>query len=856
MRKKFISFILIFVFALASVPAFAAEEAADETAVQENKKVSELSALGILKDMSLVEFEPERTVVKKVFYSAVYNIMTDEEESDAAVISFLNKYNIKIDEAEFRDNLKREEALSAVVCMLGYSYSAPEADILAEAANQLGLRKYITGELSKDITVGEMVNLLYAAVSEDMLTISVSTSNGRFGFERVKDVTPLNYYRDIYMVKGYVNKNGYASIVDNTPAAKGYVYIDDEDFSAGVTNAADYIGMLVISYVQYDEDEEGTILYIAPNDKYVTVTKLDAEDIISVDSGVKNIEYEYGDKVKTAKLSSVVKVIFNGKNYGDYTQEDLMPDIGSLELIDSDNDRTIDVVNVKSYKTVLVNYVSAYSKTVVSKYNDPAAVSLDEDENETVIEKNGKEIEVSEIKPNDVLLVAQSKSGSDEIIKVLVSDKQTSEKITGIDYAEKEMTAGNTSYKISQNYLDAMENEEITFANKPDIGKNYCLYLDAFGNVAYAVLQDGKIYLYTTKIWQNDGDDTYGMKALNTEGIWKSYAWAEKVRLNGSVPQLTNGDEIVSRGNSALYKILTETGVDSSEKAQFAPQLLRVEFNSDGEIKSIETAEASNVYSENKFTKYDMARDRIYMNDGMTFGCDVYGTKETKVFILPTDSNAGEDQYQITNMSWFQLDKWYQVSAYDIDKFYRTPLIAYKSDAKKVGNTFYFIQNISSVLVEDEERTSVECLIKGDKAELVTASGYTLPEVKVGDVIRISTNINGEITYAEVYTDINKEFKAEYPSVTDPTKIHASLAFASGIVKEIGISEEMFLADCGLETPARFKFLGTTQCYLYDGKEKEKLRAVTPSDISPGDRVYVYISYAKANIVYAVRNLK
>ena len=66
----------------------------------------------------------------------------------------------------------------------------------------------------------------------------------------------------------------------------------------------------------------------------------------------------------------------------------------------------------------------------------------------------------------------------------------------------------------------------------------------------------------------------------------------------------------------------------------------------------------------------------------------------------------------------------------------------------------------------------------------------------------------------------------------------------------------MFTADCGLETPARFKFLSNTRCYLYDGSEKEKVKVITPSDIAPGDNVYVYISWTKANDVYVMRNVK
>ena len=66
----------------------------------------------------------------------------------------------------------------------------------------------------------------------------------------------------------------------------------------------------------------------------------------------------------------------------------------------------------------------------------------------------------------------------------------------------------------------------------------------------------------------------------------------------------------------------------------------------------------------------------------------------------------------------------------------------------------------------------------------------------------------------------------------------------------------MFLADCGTFT-ARLRVLGSTQVYLYDGKEKkENVKKVALSDLMPGDNVYIYIGWAKVAVVYAMRNVQ
>lgn len=78
MDKKIISLFLSFCLMLMALPVLAESTAESAVSDASKRKIAELSALGILNNMNVVEFEAERTVVKKVFYSALYRIMTDE----------------------------------------------------------------------------------------------------------------------------------------------------------------------------------------------------------------------------------------------------------------------------------------------------------------------------------------------------------------------------------------------------------------------------------------------------------------------------------------------------------------------------------------------------------------------------------------------------------------------------------------------------------------------------------------------------------------------------------------------------------------------------------------------------------
>lgn len=849
MKKKFLTVIL----SLSMVLSMLIPVSGSASAEVSDKQMSRLVGLGIIKDMSSVEFKPENTVAKLTFYTSIYNFMTDEEETEGKIISLLKKYNIHIDEFTLRDSITREEALSAVVSMLGYTYRSVTGDELVTVANSFGVRKYVTGELSEYITLGETINLLDRALDTEMLTINIAFSTV-FKYTSVSDVTPLMYYKEIHKVKGTVNKNSYASVVDNVPVPKGYVQIGDEEMLAGTTNAGDYLGMQVEAYVQYDEDDEGTIVYITPNEK--NVIKLYADEILSVDDDIKSIEYELKDRVKTLKISSVVKVIYNGKNYGDYTKQDLMPDIGSLELIDSDNDNEIDVINVKNYKTVLVNYVSMYSETIVSKYGDPAAVVADGEEKEVIIEKDGAIIDISQIKPNDVLLVAESKTGSDDIVNILVSDKQEFGVIKEIDREEKELKVDDKVYNFSQAYMDAIDDEKITAATEILLAKRYTLYLDAFGNVAYAVCTDGKNYVYATRVWADDFEESYGIKFFDGEGVWQRVSFADNIKLNGNrITRTING--VNYKGDAAVYDYLSTMILDENGSPKFEPQLIRIEYNSDGEVKNIDIAENVKEPSETKFTKYTMDTARIYQPTGKTLGCDVYMEDDTKVFIVPSDK-TNTDDYSVKTASYFLLDKWYLVDAYDIDDFYSTNIVVHQTDAKTVGTGRYYVSKKHKAYVEEEGevRDVVNCIYGGTEVELIAADGWNFSNVNVGDIIRIATNARGEITYSEVYKKVTKNIVKEYPSLTDATKIHSSLAFAAGFVEKTNGEKGMLTVDCGNATPARFKQTGSTKYYLYDGYEKKKVKAISFSDIEPRDRVYVFIRYSQLEEVYVMRNVE
>ena len=85
MKKNFLTVILSLSMVLSMLIPASVSASADVS----DKQMTRLAGLGIIKDMSSVEFKPEKTVAKLTFYTSIYNFMTDEEETEEKIISHL-----------------------------------------------------------------------------------------------------------------------------------------------------------------------------------------------------------------------------------------------------------------------------------------------------------------------------------------------------------------------------------------------------------------------------------------------------------------------------------------------------------------------------------------------------------------------------------------------------------------------------------------------------------------------------------------------------------------------------------------------------------------------------------------------
>ena len=138
----------------------------------------------------------------------------------------------------------------------------------------------------------------------------------------------LEYYRDIYCVKGVVTANSDTSLYSTTGAGIGWVSIDGNSYNAGESNAAELLGHRVEAYIQRDKSYEDTVLYVVDISDNELV--IDADLVESVSDDCRTLEYYQNNiKIKSKTLTSTTTI-----NYAKIDTDELIKiDEGNGQLI-------------------------------------------------------------------------------------------------------------------------------------------------------------------------------------------------------------------------------------------------------------------------------------------------------------------------------------------------------------------------------------------------------------------------------------------------------------------------------------------------------------------------------------------
>ena len=736
-----------------------------------------------------------RTVYKLVSYKSGNSapIVTEPPFSDVGIyhfaageIEYLKNENIfqGLGDGTFRpeDHISIEQAVTVLLRVAGYGgYLSNHLKDVTTLVGEKKLFKNINASMNDELTY-ETAALLFG----NFLFINTVGWDGKQSIENDTDV--LHDMLNVDYSDGILEASNGMSLYDKYTGDK-IMCIQGKDYQiADDQNYERYIGYDVRCF--FDEDDN--VIALLP-DANNNVLVLDSKDI----SEYKDNAYSYFDEKNKKKKAKVIQendLMINGNYSSDVTG--MVPEYGTVTLIDNDNNGSYDVVKVESYITGLVNAVDktegSFSLRNTDKNGVPYSFDIDDWDKCVIWDKEGYEAGFASINKGTIVNVAVAGS---ERIKIYFSDDKINEKIGNVDWNEREINLGDKTYNI-------IKNADLgSWNGKP--GVTLTVYLDAFGNVAAfdEPKSEGWRYAYLIRCWNDEATEKIILKIVDEDGQIKTVNCSEKIKFDGKTISSAGMMDAFKAAYNNFEPVLIGVDADDEDEAKkydrLSTRLMRYYMQSNGEIKKVDTPIMCSMDEDSKNQNIDMdncltinAKGSLHYaknifpsmlrspnHNGEVLG-EIMTNANTVVFSVPDDiddmgDEEGYNVYYSLNNSGLKNDTFYLGCGYvtDNSKLFADAVVVAKpmSESSSISDVGMF-DKIYEQLTDDEEVVNVVHGVFDNEQKSYNVSQknkFNIERLQKGDIILYSL-LKGEIVVEGVlyrYTD-NSGILTEDPILT------------------------------------------------------------------------------------------
>lgn len=639
MRKRLISLILMLTF----FPVFAVAQQQD-TIVDVNAGI-----INAIADVSEYLDSNDEFVSRQDFILAAAKIFCIDTEQTSGPISFTDvdrtselyrvlTYAVSAGYIADGEKFYPEEAIKAndaiKICVVAAGYKAA-ADLnggypggYLKAASLAGITKSVASGVGS-ITAKDAYQLLYDTLDAPIMEQKINAQQDEFYVNN--DVKLMNALHDIYYMKGIMNKNAYTAIGDSTcVGVSSKVEVDGESFDyTGDWNG--YLGYNVTAYYKEDTDGERTLFYAYPT-KNNTLT-IDAKDA-SFD-GEKISYFNDDEKKKDAKIDPAFSFIYNGKFAEATDIAQIIPEYGSIELIDNDNDGKYEIVKVRQQQ-----YITDYTIDTVnmSFIDNETGLYINLDDNERVITiknfNDGSERDIYSLTGSEVLGAVISKD--QKYIEFYVFKDSVNGQIDYIDSDQKIISISGQEYKISDYFINNYPNISLVITGT--------FYLGFDSEIVTAKLESTQMqYGYIVKYLQDPVAEFYALIIFTSEGKRITYQCGEKIKCNGETVYSRDLCSVIGDGSTIPQQLIKFAIKDE--------MLWKIDTAADGK----EFYDEDRVDKDDSLTKYNFAsvynyRQGVFypsfnVQSAIIFQVPAQGVTDEKAFSIKTSSVFGDGNY-------------------------------------------------------------------------------------------------------------------------------------------------------------------------------------------------------------------
>ncbi|MBR1969777.1 MAG: hypothetical protein IKA17_05435 [Clostridia bacterium] len=783
---------------------------------------------GLYNEEGIVSYEEYMTIMTKLRYG-----------------SGVESENYGVDTSK-DENVTHLMAVKELMDILGYTLSFDNDTAILNMAYRLNLLNKIDYRAAKYITRGELSQLVYNALSIDLM--EVYSAGARTEYKPTDGKNLLDMIFGLTEISGLCSAAGGIDIYSNAYLEKDEIAIDGHRFITNAEDTSAFLGKRVYALLENETSKKVAFVGVDESDTSFTAPLGELEFV-----GGK-ICYRSKDTDKKVTPTAIKTYVYNGEAVISYSiDNDLLEKEGTITFASSERNGKYDVAIINVYETYIVDYISKTpSVRLYFKYNSifdgKNYIDLDEDEDEkktVVITKDGKSALPSEIASGDTVSIL--KSADNSYIYVGASSKSLTSTIDDI-VEENILRIDNKEYVVSESCLELIRCGENDI--ELETGLNVSVKISALNTVADIVATSDVSKYAILKQFGGVGtklNPQYQMKVYAESGFWEVLEFAKELTVDGKT-NLT-----AQEANDILL----------AEKDSICFKPIRYKQNEDGEIIFIDTVieERAEKSDEDAIVQSHVwpAVNQMAKTD-WTKGTNLKGTtysiaENAVIFKLPNDLER-EDQYIRYRRSQIPAEALVNFVIYNADEFFRGDLIIYtapESSSSSYESSLNIM--ISEVWVAKDENDNEVYKIVGyssnkttgaNLVEIYTTSEYkdTHSDLKPGDVISYMTDADG---YAYSIGQFITAEKAMNPANDRVTLEDYNEALGTVLAVDVkGRQVKLRVGEERFDKTNEYAVEEQGGC-LFDSKTGE-VYPITAADIRPGDRVFIRGLYRKNGI--------
>ncbi|MDY5230306.1 MAG: S-layer homology domain-containing protein [Eubacteriales bacterium] len=645
------------------------------------------------------------------------------------------------------DKIRTEDALRMLLRALGYKNADESTETVLKVSKHIGLTDNVAMDEVLDI---ENACILFKNALLAPITDILGYEDGKVTY-KTSSKTYLEEYYSTYFKKGILEAYDEISLTEDTVESDMCI-ISGERFYVGDTDMEEMLGCSILYLYTENKHGDKTVIWAkkfsTENGKII----YSFENNASFDKDEYRFVYtdEKTGNEKSCRISKSVNVVYNGEIVETNIEEVLSGEFYSATLVRNSSSGTYDTVIMWNNENYIIGGTDKTNMGIYDKISGKYC-SFKNADRVDIYSSKGDKITFDDLKNDDIISVYTSLSG--ERVKIVCSNIVVSGEIETVksEDGKKIVTVGDVEYMGYENILDG-----VTKA-----GKKITLYIDANGYVAYAEYGVGsKNVGYLIKLAKKTAgfDNSFEAKIFDESGKMLILESAQKVSI----------DEIKYDDPALAYSALGGEAL--------TPQLVAYEINSDGLLKSIETAksEAGDTPSLHLRNEEATYLYRSYSAASKRLGSKMHIGSGTVIFGIPNDLD-NEDDFRIVKS--LSADTYYaNTSSYALDEksAYEEYIVIKGRDwfPNKGTSRGVVVTSLGEAL--NNEGNVVECIIGyqgSSEVRLICDDSFSPSEagVKAGDYLTCKTNGKSEITSVNItYSPHNHDAR--------PAKVDSQLA--------------------------------------------------------------------------------